>query len=70
MTWDPAGQALNEAQFRELARRGPAPEPSPAIFDARTGRAYRARRLGPQPRAQGRAGGDGGAEARRGPRAH
>jgi 8-oxo-dGTP pyrophosphatase MutT (NUDIX family) len=40
MTWDPAGQALNEAQFRELARRGLASEPSPAIFDARTGRAF------------------------------
>ena len=40
MTWDLAGQALNEAQFRELARRGLAPEPSPAIFDPRTGRAY------------------------------
>jgi 8-oxo-dGTP pyrophosphatase MutT (NUDIX family) len=32
--------ALNEARLRELARRGLAPEPSAAIFDARTGRAY------------------------------
>jgi 8-oxo-dGTP pyrophosphatase MutT (NUDIX family) len=32
--------ALNEASLRELARRALASEPSPAIFDARTGRAY------------------------------
>jgi 8-oxo-dGTP pyrophosphatase MutT (NUDIX family) len=40
MSLDAGGQAMNEAQFRELARRGLAAEPSPAIFDARTGRAY------------------------------
>jgi 8-oxo-dGTP pyrophosphatase MutT (NUDIX family) len=32
--------ALSEARLRELARRALALEPSPAIFDARTGRAY------------------------------
>jgi 8-oxo-dGTP pyrophosphatase MutT (NUDIX family) len=32
--------AWNEARLRALARRGLASEPSPAIFDARTGRAY------------------------------
>jgi 8-oxo-dGTP pyrophosphatase MutT (NUDIX family) len=32
--------ALNEARLRELARRALGAEPSPAIFDARTGRAY------------------------------
>jgi 8-oxo-dGTP pyrophosphatase MutT (NUDIX family) len=40
MSLDPGGQPLSEAQFRELARRGLASEPSPAIFDARTGRAW------------------------------
>ena len=40
MSLDPSGQPLSEAQFRELARRGLASEPSPAIFDARTGRAW------------------------------
>jgi 8-oxo-dGTP pyrophosphatase MutT (NUDIX family) len=32
--------ALSEVRLRELARQGLASEPSPAIFDARTGRAY------------------------------
>jgi 8-oxo-dGTP pyrophosphatase MutT (NUDIX family) len=32
--------ALSEARLRELARQGLAAAPSPAIFDARTGRAY------------------------------
>ena len=40
MSLEPSGQPLSEAQFRELARRGLASEPSPAIFDARTGRAW------------------------------
>jgi 8-oxo-dGTP pyrophosphatase MutT (NUDIX family) len=35
-----AAGALNEARLRERARLGLASAPSPAIFDARTGRAY------------------------------
>src|SRR5262245_55926418 len=37
---EPDSPALTEASFRALARRGLHAEPSPAIFDARTGRAY------------------------------
>jgi 8-oxo-dGTP pyrophosphatase MutT (NUDIX family) len=37
---DPAATAITEARFRALALSGLKPSPSPAIFDARTGRAY------------------------------
>jgi 8-oxo-dGTP pyrophosphatase MutT (NUDIX family) len=37
---DPGEVAFTESRFRELARHGLLPQPSPAIFDARTGRAY------------------------------
>jgi len=37
---DHGKMAFTESRFRELARQGLLPQPSPAIFDARTGRAY------------------------------
>jgi 8-oxo-dGTP pyrophosphatase MutT (NUDIX family) len=40
MSHEEGGQVWSEAYVRELARRGLAAEPSPAIFDARTGRAW------------------------------
>ena len=36
----PTREPFTEARFRALARQGLQAEPSPAIFDARTGRAY------------------------------